>query len=192
MFSRNIGISTGSDPAASRPAGDPALSISRKFTRRGAAVSTICNTEICNAPGVSATVRLFHLACSFFLWGVSATMGGNSISIFWILIFIPRLDAVTAMTEGLQVTLVPEQLRVTAVCHDMIHVSSFHVPSLFRHSTQNMCSGWLRYRFLAFLQRLSYPRPAAGLASSECSALCLSQYFCPGGTKAGQPGCQHV
>ena len=56
-----------------------------------------------------------------------------------------------------------------------------------RHSSQR---GWSCKNFLlSRLHRLLYPRAAADRISSECILLCSSQYFCPAGTRFGQPGC---
>lgn len=59
----------------------------------------------------------------------------------------------------------------------------------FWHSAHK---GWVcRNCFLAFRQADPYPRPEAERTSSGWRALCFSQYFCPDGTRAGQPGCLH-
>ena len=55
------------------------------------------------------------------------------------LILPPRLDTVMAMAQGLPVAPVPEELLVTTVRNDVIHVRRLNVPS-FLHAlrTQRM------------------------------------------------------
>ena len=55
------------------------------------------------------------------------------------------------------------------------------------HLIQSGCS--TKNRLLSFSHRALYPRLDAARTSSGCSGLCASQYFCPGGTSALQPGC---
>ena len=55
------------------------------------------------------------------------------------------------------------------------------------HLTQSGCS--TKNRLLSFSHLALYPRLEAARTSSGCSGLCASQYFCPGGTSALQPGC---
>ena len=55
------------------------------------------------------------------------------------------------------------------------------------HLMQSGCS--TKNRFLSFSHLALYPRLEAARTSSGCSGLCASQYFCPGGTSALQPGC---
>lgn len=55
------------------------------------------------------------------------------------------------------------------------------------HLTQSGCS--TKNRLLSFFHLALYPRLEAARTSSGCSGLCASQYFCPGGTSALQPGC---
>ena len=94
-----------------------------------------------------------------------------------------------SLTQCLPVRSVPEELLISSVRNDVVHNRRGHCIAMpcRRHSSQ---SGWSCKNFLLSRLHLApYPRAAADRISSGCILMCFSQYFCPAGTRFGQPGC---
>ena len=84
---------------------------------------------------------------------------GFSISVFRIVVLIPRFDAVVLMAEWLPVALVPEELLVSSVRNDVVHVCCLDVLA-FLHA--------LYAQGVRLKVTLACPLPCLAIASACC------------------------
>ena len=84
---------------------------------------------------LSICPHIFCFLLGFLWWGIPSRLLGMrgeksaplSISVRRVVILSPRLDAVVTVTEGLPVALVPEELLVSSVRNDVIHIGCLDV-----------------------------------------------------------------
>lgn len=80
------------------------------------------------------------------------------------MILVACLDTVVTMAKALPVVLIPEEDLVSSVRNDMIHISSFNIPTFFQA---------LHAQRMGFKVTLACFVPSAVVASASCGACFL-------------------